>query len=57
MIRHILKDGSRVSSIAGMVIQSDEYQSIYRILEKIGGGTCTSAKNAKTNLQEKQSAR
>lgn len=57
MIRHVLKDGSMVSSIAGMVIRSDEYESIYRILEKIGGGTCTSVKNVKTDLQEKQSAK
>lgn len=33
MITHILKNGSRVESISGKVISSDEFPVIYKILE------------------------
>ena len=37
MIKHILKDGSCVDSVAGIVIRADQFESLYRMMEKIGG--------------------
>lgn len=39
MIRHILKDGSCVDTIAGMTIKSDQFYALYRMMEKIAYDT------------------
>lgn len=35
MIRHVLKDGSRVESIKGIVIKADHFPQVYRVIERI----------------------
>lgn len=52
MIRHILKDGSCVESIAGMTIKADQFNALYRMMEKIGGRNSDRALSA----SEKSSA-
>lgn len=35
MIYHVLKDGSRVESVKGVVIKADQFPVIYRVIERI----------------------
>ena len=35
MIYHVLKDGSRVESVKGMVIKADQFPQVYRVIERI----------------------
>lgn len=35
MIYHVLKDGSRVDSVKGIVIKADQFPLIYRVVEQI----------------------
>lgn len=35
MIYHVLKDGSRVDSIRGIVIKADQFPQVYRVIEQI----------------------
>lgn len=35
MIRHILKDGTEVNSIKGVVIKADQFPQVYRVIERI----------------------
>ena len=35
MIYHVLKDGSRVESVKGIVIKADQFPLLYRVIEKI----------------------
>lgn len=53
MIKHILKDGSCVNSIAGMTIKADQFEALYRMMEKMGGNKSDRALSA----SEKSSAR
>ena len=34
MLRHYLKDGTEVSTVAGKVIKADEYPIAYRVIER-----------------------
>lgn len=36
MIRHILKDGSCVTSVAGITVKADQFDALYRMMEKGG---------------------
>ena len=53
MIKHILKDGSCVNSIAGMTIKADQFEALYRMMEKMGGNKSDRA----LSTSEKSSAR
>ena len=35
MIRHILKDGTEVDDITGKVIQADEFETLYQVINRI----------------------
>lgn len=35
MIYHVLKDGSRVESVRGIVIKADQFPQVYRVIEQI----------------------
>lgn len=35
MIYHVLKDGSRVDSIKGIVIKADQFPLVYRVIDSI----------------------
>lgn len=35
MIYHVLKDGSRVESIRGIVIKSNHFPQVYKVIEQI----------------------
>ena len=35
MIRHILKDGTKVDSIEGRVIKADQFETLYAIIDRI----------------------
>lgn len=35
MIYHVLKDGSRVESVSGIVIKADQFPQVYRVIERI----------------------
>lgn len=35
MIYHVLKDGSRVESIGGIVIKADQFPQVYKVIEQI----------------------
>ena len=35
MIYHVLKNGSRVDSVKGMVIKADQFPQVYRVIERI----------------------
>lgn len=39
MIRHILKDGTEVKSVSGIVIKADQFYALYRMMEKIAYDT------------------
>ena len=61
MIRHILKDGSCVESIAGMTIKADQFDALYRMMEKVGGDkndkpVSASEKSSARNRRKKQSS-
>lgn len=35
MIKHILKDGTELNSIAGRVIYADDFKRVYQIIERM----------------------
>lgn len=35
MIYHVLKDGSKVESVRGIVIKVDQFPQVYRVIERI----------------------
>ena len=35
MIRHILKDGTQVDSVEGIVIKQKDFPELYKIIEKM----------------------
>ena len=35
MVRHFLKDGTEVKSIAGTVIKREDFETVYRVIEQI----------------------
>ena len=35
MVRHILKDGTEVGTVAGIVIEADEYPTIKEVIRRI----------------------
>lgn len=35
-VRHILKDGTEVESIAGRVIRQEDFRELYRVIDRIG---------------------
>lgn len=43
MIKHVLKDGSKVDDVTGYVIRIDEFQSLYKLIDSI---------NEKGNMHE-----
>ena len=38
MVKHILKDGTQVNDISGVVITQEQFPLVYRIIDKIGRG-------------------
>lgn len=51
MIYHILKDGSKVESVKGIVIKADQFPLIYRVVEQIEerGNTDEAVRTPKTS--------
>jgi len=37
MVKHVLKDGTEVNDISGLVINPKEFPRVYEILKKING--------------------
>ena len=37
MIRHVLQDGSEVDSIAGIMIRTDKFEALYKMISSMGG--------------------
>ena len=35
MVKHFLKDGTQVESVAGIVIKQEEFKSLYKTMEKV----------------------
>ena len=35
MIKHVLKDGTQVESVAGVVLKKDDFARVYEIVEQI----------------------
>lgn len=35
MIKHVLKDGTKVDSIAGRVIKQEDFKHLYQVIERI----------------------
>lgn len=50
MIYHVLKDGSRVESIEGVVIKVDQFPLVYKVIERIEerGNTDETVRTPKT---------
>lgn len=50
MIYHVLKDGSRVESVKGIVIKADQFPQVYRVIERIEerGNTDEAIRTSKT---------
>ena len=38
MVYHVLKDGSKVNSVNGIVIRKDQYPQIYKVINRIERG-------------------
>lgn len=51
MIYHVLKDGSRVESVKGVVIKADQFPLVYRVIERIEerGNTDETVRTPKTS--------
>ena len=51
MIYHVLKDGSRVESVNGIVIKADQFPRVYRVIERIEerGNTDETVRTPKTS--------
>lgn len=35
MIKHVLKDGRQVESVAGIVIKQEDFNHVYQVIERI----------------------
>lgn len=51
MIHHVLKDGSRVDSVKGVVIKADQFPQVYKVIERIEerGNTDETVRTPKTS--------
>ena len=51
MITHVLKDGSRVDSVKGVVIKADQFPQVYKVIERIEerGNTDETVRTPKTS--------
>ena len=51
-VRHILKDGTEVASVAGRVIRQEDFPVLYEIIGKIGRKAKEAQKEAREEKKE-----
>ncbi len=55
-VRHILKDGTEVASVAGRVIRQEEFPALYEVIGRIGNGKKKAPEKEPVREEKKETA-